>query len=175
MAKKVGFFEKVVTGLTGRTAEQRQADALMQNQVKQKQLASYRAEQLAQAENVGKAKADWEAQQQIKNLGKPKSLLNLDIGEYGKLQGGFNPMTFGTEVGGYGVTPAHQRVKGKIREMQSSAPKLFTLAEAMSFEGGSMGGGMKSAVRSKVRKHRVKHHRHKGKSGKKQSFTVTMR
>jgi len=170
MGKKVGFFEKVVTGLTGKTAEQRQADALLKNQILMKQTQAYRQEQMVQAENVGKARADWEAKQQIQNLGKPKPLFNLDIGEYGKLQKGFDPMTFGEGSGSF----AHQQVKGKIQQLKTETPKLFNLSEAMAFEGGEI--GVKNVVRGKMRKHRVKHHHHrKGKAGKKQSFTITMK
>jgi hypothetical protein len=186
--KKVGFFEKVVTGLTGKTAEQRQADALLKNQIQQKQLASYRAEQLAQAENIGKARADWEAKQQIANIGKPKPLFNIDIGEFGKQKEGFDiNNVFGT--GGAsafgGGTPAHQRVKGKIREMKTSVPKLFSVNEAINMDsayGGFGGSAGISRVRGKLRKHRIKkharkHHHKKGKIGKssgRQSFTITM-
>ena len=192
MAKKISFFEKVVTGLTGKTAEQRQADAILKNQIQQKQLASYRAEQLAQAENVGKARADWETKQQIANVGKPKPLFNIDIGEFGKQQKGFDiNNVFGTE-GGFG-TPAHQQVKGKIKQLRTSTPKLFSVADAINFDaskvststgsgwgGAGLSGGLSvSKVRGKLRKHKVKkhakvHHHHKAKVGKKQSFTITM-
>jgi len=184
--KKVGFFEKVVTGLTGKTAEQRQADALLKNQIQQKQLLSYRAEQLAQAENVGKARADWEAKQQIANVGKPKPLFNIDIGEFGKQQQGFDiNNVFGTAgASGFsgGGTPAHQRVKGKIKEMHKSVPKLFSVQDAINLgnQYGGLGGrsvGV-SKVRRKIRKHRIKKHtRHphkKGKGSGRQSFTITM-
>lgn len=188
MAKKIGFFEKVVTGITGKTAEQRQADTLLKNQIQQKQLASYRAEQLAQAENIGKARADFEAKQQIANVGKPKPLFNIDIGEFGKQQQGFDiNNVFGT--GGAsafsGGTPAHQRVKGRIKEMHKSVPKLFSVNEAINLDsayggfGGSSGVSRVSRVRGKMRKHRIKkhakvHHHRKAKAGKKQSFTITM-
>lgn len=129
--KKYSFFEKVATGLTGKTPEQRKADAMLKNQIEQKQLASYRAEQLANADKVGKAKADWETQQQIKNIGKPKPLVNL--GGWGQAQQGF-------DVWSFGETPAHKQVKGKIKELHSSAPKMFTLGEAMTFgENGNIG------------------------------------
>jgi hypothetical protein len=124
--KKYGFFENVVTGLTGKTPDQRKADAILKNQIQQKQLASYRARQLEQAENVGKARADWEAKQQISNIGKPKPLIN--IGNYGLAQQGFDPFSFGE-------TPAHKQVKGKIKQFHEQAPKLFNLSEAIGFEG----------------------------------------
>lgn len=186
--KKVGFFEKVVTGLTGKTAEQRQADALLKNQIQQKQLASYRAEQLAQAENVGKARADFEAKQQIANVGKQKPLFNIDIGEFGKQKEGFdinNVFGTGGATGFGGGTPAHQKVRGKIREMKTSVPKLFSVNEAINFGGstgleGNWGSSGVSRVRGKMRKHRIKKHakRHpphkKGKGSGRQSFTITM-
>jgi len=184
--KKVSFYQKVMSGLTGKTPEQRQADALLKNQIQQKQLLSYRAEQLAQAENVGKARADWEAKQQIANVGKPKPLFNIDIGEFGKQQQGFDiNNVFGTAgASGFsgGGTPAHQRVKGKIREMKTSVPKLFSVNEAINMDsayGGFGGSSGVSRIRSSLRKRRVKkhakvHHHRKGKAGKKQSFTITM-
>jgi len=184
--KKIGFFEKVVTGLTGKTAEQRQADTLLKNQIQQKQLASYRAEQLAQAENVGKARADFEAKQQIANVGKQKPLFNIDIGEFGKQKEGFdinNVFGTGGATGFGGGTPAHQGVKRKIKEMHRTAPQMFSVNDAINFgsQYGGLGGGsvVKSRVRGKIRKHRIKKHtRHphrkaKG-SGKRQSFTITM-
>ena len=186
MAKKISFFEKVVTGLTGKTTEQRQADAILKNQIQQKQLASYRAEQLAQAENVGKARADWETKQQIANVGKPKPLFNIDIGEFGKQKEGFDiNNVFGTGGAsgfGGGGTPSHQGVKRKIKEMHTSAPKLFSVQDAINLDSGYGGLGNSagmSRVRRKIRKHRIKkhakvHHHRKAKAGKKQSFTITM-
>ena len=181
--KKVGFFQKVMTGLTGRTPEQRQADALLKNQIQQKQIEAYHQEQLARAGEVGKARADWEAKQQIANVGKPKPLFNVDIGTFGKAQEGFdinNVFGTGGAIGFGGGTPAHQRVKGKIKEMHKTAPKLFSVADAINYGTvagleGSWGGSAISRVRGKLRKHRIKkhtkHHK-KAKSSGRQSFTI---
>jgi len=194
--KKVSFYQKVMSGLTGKTPEQRQADAVWEaeqrraNQIalqtaKAKELASYRQERVAKATEIGRAKADFEAKQQIANVGKPKPMFSgINLGTFGKAQEGFdinNVFGTGGATGFGGGTPAHQGVKRKIKEMHRTAPQMFSVNDAINFSGGSSGWGRTSRggvglskVRRKIRKHRIKHHRKNKGSGKRQSFTITM-
>jgi len=113
MAKKkeTSFFQKIVTGVTGRTPEQRHADALLKGKIKAKQLASFRAEQLNQASIVGKARAEIQAKQQIKAMSNPQKSTGLvNIGTWGKTKEGFDPFTFG---GTAGLGVAKKKKKGK--------------------------------------------------------------
>ena len=64
--KKTGFFDTVARVVTGKTKEQRKADAIVDKMVREKQLGAYRKERLAQASAVGRARAKLETQQRIK-------------------------------------------------------------------------------------------------------------
>lgn len=95
--KKTSFFQKVVTGVTGKTPEQRRADTVLKGRIKAKQLAGFRQEQLAQAGNVGKERAKIQARRQIKEFSNPKKSTGLiNLGDWGKAKEGFDPFTFGT-------------------------------------------------------------------------------
>jgi hypothetical protein len=95
--KKTSFFQKVATGVTGRTPEQRKMDTMLKAKVKAKQMAYFQEERMKQAETVGRARAKFQARQQIQAIGKPKPL--IDIGDFGKVQAGFDPMSFGMPTG----------------------------------------------------------------------------
>jgi len=100
MAKKTSFKEKVVTGVTGRTKKQRKSDHVLKAKIKAKQMASFRDEQLRQAETVGKKRAEIQAKRQIEQMQKPQTSGGLmDLGDWGKAKEGFDPMTFGTPTG----------------------------------------------------------------------------
>lgn len=168
--KEVSFWEKLKTGVTGKTPEQRRADAVWEaeqrraNQValqtaKAKELASYREERVRRASELGRAKADWEAKQQISNVGKPKPMFSgVNLGTFGKAQEGFdiNNVFGNAGASGFGGgTPAHQGVKRKIKELHKSTPQMFSVADAINF--GSQYGGLgvaKAKVRRKIRHHK---------------------
>ena len=100
MAKKeTSFFQKVVTGVTGKTPEQRKADSILKGRIKAKQLASFRTEQMNQASVVGKARAEIQAKQQIKAMSQPKKSGLIDLGNWGKSKEGFDPFSFGVPKG----------------------------------------------------------------------------
>jgi len=164
MAKKkeTSFFQKIVTGVTGRTPEQRHADAVLKSKVKEKQMTYFRQEQLAQAENVGRERARVQARQQINQFSQPqKSLTGIDIGTFGKLQQGFDPLTFGAGTGAFGKS--------------TKAPKVPSTMQIANMQFPDYTKPMKSMVVKKM-KHKRRKKKVKGSvKKKKQSFTITMK
>jgi len=122
MAKKTSFFEKVVSGVTGKTKEQRRADALLKSKIRQRQLASFRAEQLKQADIIGKRRAEIQAQQQIKQMSQPKKSGLIDLGGWGKTQANFDPMTFGSSSGTFRTSGKKKKKLPSVDDYLKSVP-----------------------------------------------------
>lgn len=154
--KKRSFFQKVLTGVTGKTPEQREADSVLKGRIRAKQLASFRAEQLKQATHVGEERARIQAKQQIKAMSQPKKTGLIDIGDWGKTKAGFNPLTFGTSAGAFG----------------SGTKKGLTPMQVANMNFPDYSKPMKAKVKKKIKHRRKK--KGKRKSGK-QAFTITMK
>lgn len=109
--KKKGFFNTVARVVTGKTAEQRSKEAQEKKHTMMLEQQAYLQERDRQAPRIGQAKAKIQAQQRIKALSQPKPKTGLlNLGDFGKTQAGFDPLTFGASSGAFGSKAKQPKV-----------------------------------------------------------------
>lgn len=143
--KKLSFFGKVTNAVTGKTAEERVADALQKRELQKLERTAYLEERKRQAPLVGQAKAKFVAKQQIKRITAPKPQGGGLFG--GQAQKGFDPFTFGNNAGAFSSSATKNAKK---------VPSVSDIANMKFVDYSNPQGGAKAQVKKKLRKRKVK-------------------